>query len=481
LLGSVLAATFGFSSFAQSAEIHEPRPPLKLLVDKTPMNRDASLERLSYAPVVKKAVPSVVNVSSSRMVRTRMDEMFNDPIFRRFFGNPNLGQSRPEKQTSLGSGVIITPDGYILTNNHVVEGAQDVEVSVGDLHKQYKATVVARDPDADVAILKISATGLPAATLGDSDGLEVGDVVFAIGDPFDVGRTVTHGIISAVGRGGLGIEKLENFIQTDAPINLGNSGGPLIDAEGRVIGINTAIISGGGGSNGIGFAIPINLARSRVEQLIHTGRIARGYLGVRLQELNNDLASQFGVTAGALISDVDPNSPADKAGLKSGDVITKINGQSIQDSARVQFIVGEMAPGEVAEIEYVRDQKIGTAQAKLSESPTQTIAEDNETGGQNDTGVLNHVTVSDITPDVRESLHLPDDVQGAVIEDVDQDSASASAGLQQGDVILSLDGRPVHNAEEAVRISGEIKGPKVTVRIWREGASRYVVVDESAS
>ncbi|MCF7686940.1 MAG: DegQ family serine endoprotease [Cephaloticoccus sp.] len=477
----VLVGASGIAVWASDKA--KERAPLELKTDRQPIDRDKAL-RVSYASVVKQAAPSVVYVFSSKTVKLRndMSPFYNDPMFRRFFNIPEHGQMAPreQKQQGLGSGVIVSSNGYIITNNHVVDGADEVKVAVGEPRKEYKAEVVGRDAKADIAVLKIDATDLPAAKLGDSDQLEVGDTVFAIGNPFGIGLTVTHGIVSALGRGGLGIEDYEDFIQTDAAINPGNSGGALVDTQGRVIGINTAILSRSGGFNGVGFAIPFNLARSLAEQLVTSGKITRGFMGVNTQALESDLATQFGVNQGALVTDVTPDSPADKAGLKSGDIITKVDGKDVLDPRRLQLAVVRLAPGTEVKVEYVRDGKTETVTFKLGELPTKELAAGEGYGGS-DEGVLNGVGVTDITPQLRAQFRLPPNLQGAIITDVKPDSASARDGLQQGDVVLSLDRRPVSNAEEAVKLSEEIKGPKVLVRIWREGVSRYIVVDESES
>jgi serine protease Do len=482
LLWAALLALVAASGLALWAgDKSEARSPMTLRTDSKPIDRDDAL-RVSYANVIKQVSPSVVYVFSSKTVRLRndMSPFFNDPMFRHFFGLPGQGRMQPQEQTqqSLGSGVIVSSDGYILTNNHVVDGADEVKVSFGEPRQEYKAKIIGRDSKADIALLKIDAKDLPAATLGDSDNLEVGDTVFAIGNPFGIGKTVTHGIVSALGRSGLGIETYEDFIQTDAAINPGNSGGALVDAQGRVIGINTAILSRSGGFNGVGFAIPINLVRSLAEQLATNGKVSRGFMGVNTQPLEPDLASQFGVKQGALVTDITPDSPAEKAGLKSGDIITKVDGNAVRDPQRLQLAVTRLAPGTTVTVEYVRDGKTLTTTFKLGELPTQTLAKGEQSAG-NDEGVLNGVTVTDITPQLRAQLQLPDDLKGAVVTDVEGDSASARDGLRQGDVILSLDRKPVHNADEAVKLSEDIKGPKVLVRFWRDGVSRYRVVDET--
>ncbi len=457
------------------------RPPLKLHVDSRPIDRAGAL-RVSYAAVLKKASPSVVYISTSKKIR-RPDldnPFFNDPMFRRYFGVPDQGRSpRDSIQQGLGSGVIVTADGYVLTNNHVVEGADEVKVAFGEPRKEYIATVTGRDEKADVAVLKIDATGLPAVTLGDSDQLEVGDTVFAIGNPFGIGMTVTHGIVSALGRGGLGIEDYEDFIQTDAAINPGNSGGALLDGEGRLVGINTAILSRTGGSNGVGFAIPIKLAQSIAEQLIGSGRVSRGFLGVTTQVLTADLAKQFGVEHGALVTDVAPDSAALKAGLERGDIITRVNDTDVNDPRSLALAIGRLAPDTEVTLVFMHEGHKNTVKAKLGRQATQTLVAGNTSSGGNDEGVLNKVGVSDLTAEARAQLRAPAELKGALVTDVDPDSASARAGLREGDIILELDRKKVGNAAEAVKLSGEIKGPKVLVLFWREGVRRYVVVDET--
>jgi serine protease Do len=513
-------ATSGTLALRAKDKPKDAPSPLNLQVDSTPIDRDSN-ERLSYAPIVKKASPSVVYVYSTKKVRRPdMSQLFSNPMFRRFFGQPDQGGGddgnadgsggggggngsggdsdgstrhgnrggnhddsrgggRFEQQTGLGSGVVVSADGYILTNNHVVEGADDIQVKFGTPEKEYKATVIGHDNEADVAVLKIDATGLTPAVLGDSDQLQVGDTVLAIGDPFAIGLTVTRGIVSALGRNNLQIEDFEDFIQTDAPINQGNSGGALIDALGRVVGINTAIYSASGGSNGVGLAIPINLVRSIAQQLINTGRVARGFLGVELQALNPDLAAQFGSSAGALVSDVRAGTPADKAGVKSGDLITKMNGKLVVDHLRLKLAISQLPPGSAVTLDYLRDGKPGTVTITLGERPAQNLASGDTPAHHSDEGVLNGVEVGDITAELRDQLGLPAERKGAVITAVDPDSASARAGLAKGDVILDLNRKPVSNADEAVKLSDQIPGPTVLVHYWRQGGSQFVVVDES--
>ena len=321
----------------------------------------------SFAPIVKKAMPSVVNISSSRLVRSQ--ELFpslDDPLFRQFGNIP-----RERREHSLGSGVVVSSDGYILTNNHVVEGASDIEVSFAD-QSETPVRVVGTDPQTDLAVVKLDQKGLTPLPLADSSKVQVGDIALAIGDPFGIGPTVTMGIVSATGRGNLGIEAEEDFIQTDAAVNPGNSGGALINARGELIGINTAILSPTGGNLGIGFAVPSNMARSVMEQIAKTGKVVRGYLGVAVQGVTPELAKEFGgATAhtGALISDVAAGGPAEKAGLRRGDIVLQVNGKSLTDQRDLQLTVAKMAPGTTINLTILRDGRQQQLPLTLGEPP----------------------------------------------------------------------------------------------------------------
>ncbi|HWA28493.1 MAG TPA: Do family serine endopeptidase [Lacunisphaera sp.] len=461
------------------------RPPLDLRVDSAPVDRNAP-PPYSYAPIVKRTAASVVYVYSSKTVSGRtLAPFLDDPMFRQFFGR--RGQQLPEQipdqvRQGLGSGIVVSANGYILTNNHVVEGADDVKVAIGESSRRYDATVVGTDALADIAVLRIDAKGLVPATLGDSDQLQIGDPVIAIGNPFGVGQSVSGGIVSALGRGP-GIEAVEDFIQTDAAINPGNSGGALLDTAGRVVGINTAIMSGGSrGFAGVGFAIPINLARMVVEQIASTGQVNRGFLGVMPQSLTPELADHFKTDEGALIAEVTPDSPAEKAGIQAGDVITRVNGNKVTSARRLLLVVGQFAPGTEVTVDCLREGKTRTVKVTLAKRPEREGAGGSREaggGGGKDVGVLNGVGVGDLTPELRQQMQIPARIQGAIITNVDPTSPSGKQGLQEGDVILELDRQPVHNAEEAVRRSEEIKGPKVMVRLWRDGRSQFVIVDES--
>lgn len=310
----------------------------------------------TYRGAAHKAMPSVVNIFTSKDVRASRHPLLNDPLFRRFFGEQL--EDEPQRASSLGSGVIVGAEGFILTNHHVIEAADEIDVALADGRK-LRAKLVGTDPDTDLAVLRVEGAGLPAVTFGQAETMQVGDVVLAIGNPFGVGQTVTMGIVSAVGRSHLGINTFENFIQTDAAINPGNSGGALVDSNGNLVGINSAIYSRSGGSMGIGFAIPVSLARQVMDQIIASGSVVRGWIGVEVQELTADLAESFKMdsTDGTLIAGVLRNGPADRAGVKPGDILTAVDGKSVTDSSSMLNLVAALQPGKIARIQVIRNGK----------------------------------------------------------------------------------------------------------------------------
>ena len=475
LAGSALA----FSQKPKSEQFHAPP------VDETPIASEPG-GHASFAPIVKKVAPGVVKVFTTTKLHNTAysgapDGM--DDLLRRFFGDQFQGQTRRQfsepRQQGIGSGVIATRDGYILTNNHVVDGADEVKVALQD-GREFTAKVIGRDPKTDVAVIKIDAKDLPAVPMADSDKVEVGDVVLAIGNPFGIGQTVTKGIVSATGRGGaLGLD-YEDFIQTDAAINPGNSGGALVDAEGRLIGINTAILSRSGGNQGIGFAIPVSIARDVMDSLIKDGRVTRGYLGVYIQDVNPALAREFKLkdTHGALVSDVTPNSPADQAGLKDGDLIRDFNGKAVTDSRHLKLEVARAHPGESVPVKILRDGRSKTLEVTVKGLPGSETLAKNDGNANDDSGTLNGVTVADLDGGARQQFNLPGTVHGVVVTDVDPNSASAEAGLRPGDVIQEINRKPVKTAEEAVQMTEKVTDKTTLLRVWRDGGSRYVVVDE---
>ena len=479
-----------FATFAADSN-----PPAKLKEDPSALNRDVRTGS-SYSSVVKKVTPSVVNIySTTTRKQPRFHQFLDDPMFDRFFGDgssPNRGRRAPQnrKDLSLGSGVIVTEDGYILTNNHVVDGADPdgVKVSLGDGKQKLSAKVVGTDPQTDLAVLKVDAKDLPAITLADSDKLEVGDVVLAIGNPFNVGQTVTMGIVSALGRGGFGITDYEDFIQTDAAINQGNSGGALVDAQGRLIGINQSIVSGSGGNVGVGFAVPINLAKSVLERIVDDGKVTRGFLGVMIQPLTPELAKAFKLsdTSGALVGGVSPNTPAEEAGLKEGDVITEVNGKKGSDSRHVRLLISQNPPGSKVTLTVLRDGKAREFTAKLKALPGEegVMAVGSSRSEKNtEHDGLDGVEVDDLTSVVRRENSLPIDVRGVFVSKVDPDSNAYEAGLRAGNVILEIDRKPVKTAEDAVKACEEASGERVLVRVWsNEGGSngtRFLSVDNT--
>lgn len=489
LLGAFLIAvsSLAVSRMVQAKE-GSKSAPVHLNVSETPIARDGKIST-SFAPVVKKVAPSVVKVFTTtkmKMPDYSQSPLWNDPFFRRFFGD-DLGDGRSRrrgrapKQFGLGSGVIVTKDGYILTNNHVVDNADEIKVMLND-GREFTAKVVGKDPKTEVAALKIEASDLPFVTLANSDKVEVGDLVLAVGNPFGVGQTVTMGMVSAIGRASQDLAlPYQDFIQTDAAINPGNSGGALVDIEGRLIGINTFIVSRSGGNEGVGFAIPVNLARTVVESLVEHGRVIRGFLGVFPQDVTTPIAKQFGLdeTTGALVAEVTPSSPAEKAGLKVGDIVTEIDGKTVKDSQYLRNHVANTAPGEKISLKVLRDGKTKSLDVTVKEFPKdeQTAQAEKDEKGTGD--ALDGVSVADIDAAARSQFRLPRDLQGALVTDVDEDSVAYEVGLRPGDVILEIDRKAVHNSQDAVELTEKKGGKSILLRVWSKGGSRYVVVDES--
>lgn len=472
-VGLVLGAA-GISIAHTTANSLAKNPPATLkLAD---VNEGPS--KTSYAPVVKTVLPSVVNISSSKIVHSReesAEQMPMDPFFRQFFGEGeghfNIPKDRKEK--ALGSGIIVSPEGYILTNNHVVDGATDVRVTLSD-KREFQARIVGTDPKTDVAILKIDAEKLSPITIGDSSKVEVGDVALAIGDPFGVGQTVTKGIISATGRGNLGIEAYEDFLQTDAPINPGNSGGALVNDRGELVGINTAIIThGSGGSEGIGFAVPVNLARNVMDQILKNGKVTRAYLGILPQDVTPTMAKAFGEkeAKGVVVGDVTASSPAQEAGVQRGDIIQELNGKPVADSNQLRMTISMMEPGTTVNLKLIRNGSPRELPVKLAEMPTETAKV--KTGEEGVEKAMDGVEVSNLNPQISEQLNLPPSTKGVVVADVDPASKMAEAGLQKGDVIEEVNHQPVKNVSEfqsAVRKGGS--DPLFLVN--REGRTLFI-------
>ena len=434
----------------------------------------------AYERIAKAVTPAIVAIQSTQVIKVQQSPFMNDPFFRQFFGNMFPQVPREQREHALGSGVIVSPEGYIVTNNHVVAKATEISVTLSD-KRTFKGKVVGADPQTDVAVVKIDGSGLPTAPFGNSDQLKVGDTVMAFGNPFGQYFTVTRGSVSALGRSGGQIEDIQNFIQTDAAINPGNSGGALVNVHGQVVGINTAILSGNsgpggeGGSVGIGFAIPSNMAKHVMEDLVKTGKVSRGYLGVSIRDLDEGLAKQFKVpdAAGALAEDVTPGGPADKAGLKTGDVIRKLNGQVIGEAGQLTLQVTNLSPGSVATLDILRDGQPMTLKVTLGERPSDLSARAG--GGSVQQGTLRGIAVENLTPSIRDQLGLPSNVTGVVIAQVDPNSPAGQYGLQEGDVIESINRQPVRNVGDFNKLAAQAKG-QTLLRINRQGNGLFVVI-----
>lgn len=441
----------------------------------------------AFVSVVKKAKPAVVHIRVEKSIKSggydqNMEEMFNNPFFEHFFGpqfrqHPNMPQ-RKQKQEGQGSGFIISQDGYILTNNHVVDSADSITVILSD-HREFTAKVIGTDPQTDVAMIQIKDGGsLPVLPMGDSDALEVGEWAIAIGNPFGLDQTVTVGVISAKGRSRVGINEYENFIQTDAAINPGNSGGPLLNAHGEVIGINSALFSRTGGYMGIGFAIPINMVKAIQTQLHDNGKVTRGWLGVAIQDVDENLAKSFGLNhaGGILVSEVQAGTPAEKAGLRQGDIILKLNDTKLDDVTDLRNRVALIAPEKKAMLTIVRDGREQQLEVIIGKQPADFGK--NEHGSTNDPSVASSFGISfqDLTQELADRLGYKTK-KGVVISEVEPGSPAANAGLRPGMLVEEVNKKPVQSTRELqaeLKKSSEQK--RVLLKIRSQNASQYVVL-----
>ncbi len=439
-----------------------------------------------FVPVVKAATPAVVNISTMRTVRSSGPgelpaPFMDDPFFRHFFGDEFFRRfqiPRERREASLGSGVIVSSDGYIVTNNHVIAKADQIKVLLVD-KREFTGKVVGTDPKSDIAVVKIEAKNLPTLPWGDSDRLEVGEYVLAIGNPFGLNQTVTMGIVSAVGRANVGIADYEDFIQTDAAINPGNSGGALINARGELVGINTAIFTRSGGYMGIGFAVPSNMARTVMESLIKHGKVIRGWLGVSIQPLSDDLAKQFGLKEpkGALVGEVFPDSPAAEAGLKTGDVIVGYNGKEIDSPNLLRNLVAQTPVGSRVKVEIVRDGQRRSLTVKIGEQPKENAEAGEQGAPGGEENALAGLEVRDLTADIARQLGLPPGSPGVVVTGVDPDSAAAAAGIEEGDVIVEVNRQRVRHVRDFRSIVSKLgKNDRVLLLIQRRGSKLFVLI-----
>ena len=481
IAGVALALGLGGLGIAAANRAMSDNPPAALKLADT--NEGPS--RIGFAPIVKKVLPSVVTIVSSKVAETPTasagEDGGQDQVpgeLRQFFGDRSRGRRNTpqgQREQGLGSGVIVSPEGYILTNNHVVDGATSVTVTLSD-KRDFKARVVGTDAKTDIAILKIDASGLPAIVIGDSSKIQIGDYALAVGDPFGVGKTVTMGIVSATGRNNLGIEAYEDFIQTDAPINPGNSGGALINDRGELVGINTAIISHGSeGNQGIGFAIPVNLARTVMDQILKNGKVTRAYLGIVPQDLTPAIAKAFGENdlRGALVGDVSADSPAQKSGLLKGDIITELNGKPVEDANQLRMSISMMNPDAGVTLKVMRNGAEKEFTVKLAELPGKEASVHSESSGSK--SALAGVAVEDVDAQTARQLGVPASTAGVVVTEISPSSPAVDAGLRRGDVIQEVNRQPVKNTsdfEAAMRNSKD----QTLLLVNRQGNTMYVAV-----
>jgi len=480
IAGILLAAPLGISP---RATIQEQTVTPEVSRDNSQVHDLLNQISKAFEESAANVSASVVSIFAEQTVQTQspfglpddaFKDFFGEDFFRRFFGTP---APRDEKRTvrSLGSGVIVTKDGYILTNNHVVANAEKLSVVIGD-NKTYEAKVIGTDPPTDVAVIKVNANDLPAAKLGNSNDVKVGQWVIAVGNPFQLFHTVTHGIISAKGRSSVGLADYEDFFQTDASINPGNSGGALADMEGYVIGINTAIASPSGGNVGIGFAIPINMAKKVMEDLISKGEVTRGYIGLVPQDINEDLAKALKLsgTEGVLVGDVDRAGPADKGGIRRGDVIVEFDGKKVETSTQLRNMAAQANPGTPVKIGLLRDGKKVEVKVTLGERPKESAGSQapQEPQAEAQTSQKLGLSVQTLTPDIAEQLGYQKD-SGVIVTDVFSGSPAEEAGLQRGDLIKEVNRKEVRTVQDFEKEINDLKSGDVVALLVRRGQNTF--------
>ncbi|HKZ57024.1 MAG TPA: DegQ family serine endoprotease [Thermodesulfovibrionales bacterium] len=431
----------------------------------------------AFSEIVSAVSPAVVNISTTKVLRRDTDSLLEEPFFDFFRPFHDLKIPKKWKEQSLGSGVVVSPDGYIITNNHVVEKSDEIKVTLLD-KKTYRGRIVGADPKTDIAIVKIDASNLPTIPWGDSELLQVGEFVLAIGNPYGLSHTVTMGIISAVGRANVGVADYEDFIQTDAAINPGNSGGPLVNIKGELIGINTAIFSRTGGYQGIGFAVPSNMVRPIMSQLIQKGKIIRGWLGVTIQELTPELSQKFGLekSKGALVSDIAKGSPADKAGIMRGDIILEFNGKEVKDVGNLRNMVAQSKVGSDVTIKILRSGKEYSVRLVIAELPRE-VAEVVPSNLPDDleAGAFTGLNVISLTKEIAKQLGLTKDEKGVVVVRVEPLSPADEAGIKKGDVIKEVDKKQVENLEDFNRITSNLKRNETALLFITRGDKKFYV------
>ena len=475
ILGITISSTLNLTSTGKAVSTEtKVAPPLLPGIHKSDE---------TFVEISKATTPAVVNISTTRLVKneTGPNPFFEDPFFRRFFGDEfgrQFEQPRERKEQSLGSGVIVEPNGIIITNNHVIANADEIKVLLSD-KREFKGKVLGTDPKTDIAVVKIEAKDLPTIPLGDSDKIQVGEYVLAIGNPFGLNQTVTMGIISAIGRANVGISDYEDFIQTDAAINPGNSGGALVNIRGELIGINTAIFSKSGGYMGIGFAIPTNMAKAVMDSIKKDGKVVRGWLGVSIQDISPSLARQFGIkeNAGALVSDVMEKSPAEKAGLKRGDVIVQYQGNPVDNPGHLRNAVAQTKIGTRVKMMVIRDKKEIPIEVLIGEQPRDLVKAGGEEESQSseESRNISGLEVTDLTPDLARRLGVPFKGNHVIVTNVEAGSPAEDAGVLKGDILLEINRIAVKNSEDYDRIMSKIKkGTQALLLINRQGRTLFV-------
>ena len=483
ILGLVVASDLGWLPFGHAV------PDAPTVAKPAAVAPPAAGSDRNFVEVAKAATPTVVNISTTRISRLPEGHAggapLDDPFFKRFFGDElfrRFEAPKDRRERSLGSGVIADANGYIITNNHVVSKADEIRVLFSD-KRSFTAKVVGTDPKTDIAVIKVEAKDLPIIPWADSDKLQVGEYVLAIGNPFGLNQTVTMGIVSAVGRANVGIAEYEDFIQTDAAINPGNSGGALVNVRGELIGINTAIFSQSGGYMGIGFAVPSNMVRSVMEQLIKGGKVVRGYLGVSIQELTQDLARQFGVTdtKGVLVSDVLADSPAKRAKLERGDVIVEFDGRPVENPTQFRNLVAQTPIGKKARVKFLRGGKERDLEVTIAEQPkamAQPESPGEESGEPQASGAFAGMDVRELTPELARRFNLQREGKGGVIvARIAEGSPAGEAGLQVGDFITEINRKPVATVRDFQSVTGSLAAKEpALVLLVRNGRNFYLTI-----
>ena len=499
---TLLAASVGGGLIAALAVASHSSTPVTVVARADNSTQKVSELSNSFADIIEKASPAVVSISMTRVIKASDQQQTNpfmmDPFFRQFFGGGGAMRPRDQRERGLGSGIIVSPSGYILTNNHVVEHASKVQVTLSD-GREFGAKIIGSDPQTDVAVVKINADNLPAMPFGNSDGARVGDLCFAIGDPFGQDHTVTMGIVSAKNRHLEAETHIQDFIQTDAAINPGNSGGALINAKGQLIGMNTMILTGGGGNVfsseggnvGIGFAVPSNLAKQVMDQIEKNGKVSRGYLGALLESVTPELAPHFGLKpgqGGAVISSVTARGPGANAGLKDQDVVVGIDGKPVHSSDDLTMEVISHAPGSRVTLDVVRSGQPMKLEVTLGTRPTgidwdQNGNNPNNNSGNNDqdnssagNASARGITVETLTPELAQQVNMPASTKGVVVDSIDESSPAADAGIGRGTVIVAVERKPVTSAAEFKRVMSEASGKSVMLTIRQDGGNFFVVV-----